>query len=131
VIVVDASALLEVLLRVSPAGDIVEDRVFAPDQAVHVPHLIDLEVTQVLRKRALNGLLTIPRCLRALEDLANLQLFRHPHDFLLSRVWELRDNISAYDAVYVALAEFLNAPLLTRDRRLANAPGHYARVDLI
>jgi len=131
VIVVDASALLEGLLRVSPAGDVVEKRIFEADQTVHVPHLLDLDVTQVLRRRALHGLMTVPRCRQALDDLTNLTLYRYPHDFLLPRVWELRDNVSAHDAIYVALAEYLGAPLLTRDRRLANAPGHAARIDLI
>jgi predicted nucleic acid-binding protein len=131
VIVLDTSALLEALLRVTAVGEIVEARMFEPTQTVHVPHLLDLEVTQVLRRRAQSGLMTISRCLQALDDLTNFQLYRYPHDFLLPRVWELRQNISAYDAVYVALAEYLGAPLLTRDRRLANAPGHYARIDLI
>ena len=130
-IVLDASALLEALLRVSPAGDVVEEQIFEQDQTVHVPHLLDLEITQVLRRRVLSGLITVPRCLRAFDDLANLTLYRYPHDFLLPRVWELRDNISAYDAVYIALAEYLAAPLLTRDRRLANAPGHSVQINLI
>ena len=130
-IVIDASALLDVLLRLSPAGNIVEERVFEVNQTVHVPHLLDLEVTQVLRKRALNGLMAVPRCLRALDDLTNLRLLRYPHDFLLSRVWELRNNVSAYDAIYVALAEYLGAPLLTRDRRMANASGHHAQIELV
>jgi predicted nucleic acid-binding protein len=131
VIVVDASALLEVLLQMTPVGDIVGERLFRPTQTVHVPYLLDLEVAQVLRRRALSGLMTASRCQVALGDLTTLDLFRHPHEFLLPRVWELRHNISAYDAVYVALAEYLDAPLLTRDRRLANAPGHYAQIDLI
>src|SRR5437762_2528893 len=67
----------------------------------------------------------------ALEDLVALPLSRYPHDFLMSRVWDLRANMSAYDAVYVALAEALDAPLLTRDRRLAKAPGHRARVEVV
>lgn len=75
--------------------------------------------------------MTVQRCLEALGDLADFGLIRYPHDFLLPRVWELRQNISAYDAVYVALAEYLGAPLLTRDRRLAAAPGHRARIDLV
>lgn len=130
-IVVDTSALFEALLPVSSAGELVEERMSEPNQTVHIPHLLDLEVVQVLRRRVNAGLMTAPRCLRALSDLASLQLFRHPHDFLLPRVWELRHNITAYDAVYIALAEYLGAPLLTRDHRLANAPGHYAQIDLI
>ena len=71
------------------------------------------------------------RCREALDELAGLALTRYPHDFLMLRVWDLRGNLSAYDAVYIALAEALDALLLTRDRRLANAPGHLARVELV
>jgi predicted nucleic acid-binding protein len=131
VIVVDTSALFEALLPVSPVGELVEKRLSEPNQTVHIPHLLDLEVIQVLRRRVNAGLMTAPRCLRALSDFASLRLFRHPHDFLLPRVWELRHNITAYDAIYIALAEYLGASLLTRDRRLASAPGHYARIDLV
>jgi len=65
----------------------------------------------------------------ALEDQEDISLRRYPHDFLLPRVWELRANLTAYDAVYVALAEALDAPLVTRDRRLA-AAGHRARIEM-
>jgi predicted nucleic acid-binding protein len=67
----------------------------------------------------------------ALDDLADFLLTRYPHDFLMPRIWELRDNPTAYDAAYVALAEALDAPLLTRDRKLAASPGHRARVELL
>jgi predicted nucleic acid-binding protein len=67
----------------------------------------------------------------ALADLADFPLHRYPHDFLLQHVWNLRNNFTAYDARYVALAEALDAPLLTRDKRLAASPGHHARIDLI
>ena len=67
----------------------------------------------------------------ALADLADFALRRHSHDFLLPRVWQLRDNLSAYDAVYIALAEVLDAPLLTRDRRMAAAAGHRARIEMV
>jgi predicted nucleic acid-binding protein len=112
-------------------ADAVKPRLSSSDGTVHVPHLIDLEVTQVLRRRTIGGLLVPSRGRMAIDDLLDLPLFRHQHDFLLPRIWELRDNISAYDAVYVALAEYLRAPLLTRDRRLANAPRHFARIDLL
>ena len=69
--------------------------------------------------------------MEALADLAELPLRRYPHHFLLPRVWDLRNNLTAYDAVYIALAEALDAPLLTRDRRLATAAGHHARVELV
>ena len=67
----------------------------------------------------------------ALADLADFPLHRYPHDVLLQRVWDLRNDFTAYDAMYVALAEALDAPLLTRDKRLAATPGHHARIDLI
>jgi predicted nucleic acid-binding protein len=131
VIVIDASALVEVLLEVTPAAGAVAERLSRWGDTIHAPHLLDLEVAQVLRRRAATRSLSPERCRDAFEDLGRLRMFRHPHNFLLSRVWELRDNLSAYDAMYVALAEFLNAPLLTRDRRMANAPGHHARIELV
>ena len=129
-IVVDASALLEVLLRTS-AAKVVEDRLFAPRQTLHAPHLLDVEVAQVIRRYAANGDIDGQRGRIALADLADLPLRRYPHDFLLPRIWELRNNLTACDAAYVALAEALDARLLTRDRRLATAAGHRARVELV
>ncbi len=129
-IVVDASAALEVLLR-TPAAASVERLLFAPGQTLHAPHLIDIEVAQVLRRYAIKGQLSAARCREALADLADLPLAKYPHDFLLARIWELRDNLTAYDAAYVALAEALDAPLLTRDRRLAFASGYRAHIELV
>jgi predicted nucleic acid-binding protein len=130
VIVVDASALLEALLR-TPAAAVVEKRLFYVAQTVHAPHLIDIEATHVLRRYAATGRIEPERCRVALTDLSDFPLRRYPHDVLLSRVWELRHNLTAYDAVYVALAEALDAPLLTRDRRLAASSGHRAQIDLV
>jgi predicted nucleic acid-binding protein len=93
--------------------------------------LLDLEVVQVVRRYAAAGEIDAERARAALVDLIELPLQRHPHHSLLSRVWDLRHNLTAYDAVYVALAEALNASLLTRDRRLAAAARVHARVDLI
>jgi predicted nucleic acid-binding protein len=129
-IVVDASALLEALLR-TPAARAVEKWLFRPRQTLHAPHLIDVEVAQVVRRYAANGEIDSERGRAALTDLADLPLRRYPHDFLLPRVWDLRNNLTAYDAVYLALAEALDAPLLTRDKRLATAAGHYARIELV
>lgn len=129
-IVVDASALLEALLR-TPAAAAVERRLFAARQTLHAPHLLDVEVAQVVRRYAAAGDLDAERGRAALADLADFPVRRYPHDFLLPRVWELRNNFTAYDAVYVALAEALGAPLLTRDRRLAAASGHQARIELV
>jgi predicted nucleic acid-binding protein len=129
-IVTDASALLEVLLR-TPAAAAVEERLFDPGQTLHAPHLIDIEVAQVLRRYAASGQIEPGRCRDAVTDLSDFPLHRYPHDVLVPRVWELRHNLTAYDAVYVALAEALDALLLTRDRRLAAAPGHRAQIDLV
>ncbi|HSU07227.1 MAG TPA: type II toxin-antitoxin system VapC family toxin [Acetobacteraceae bacterium] len=129
-IVVDASALLDVLLRTSSA-QAVEDRLFARQETLHVPHLLDVEVAQVLRRYSANGEIDQDRGRMALADLADFPLHRYPHDVLLPRVWELRNNLTAYDAVYVALAEALDAPLLTSDQRLATAAGHAARIELV
>jgi predicted nucleic acid-binding protein len=129
-IVVDASALIEVLLR-TPAAIAVEKRLFEPGRTLHAPHLLDVEVAQVVRRYAAKGEIDGERGRTALADLADFPLRRYPHDFLLPRVWDLRSNLTAYDAVYVALAEALDAPLLTRDHRLAAAAGHHARVELV
>ena len=129
-IVVDASALLEVLLR-TPAAKAVEDRLFTAHQTLHAPHLLDVEIAQVIRRYAATGEIDGERGREALADLADFPLRRYPHDFLLPRIWDLRDNLTAYDATYVALAEALDTPLLTRDRRLARAAGHKAQVELV
>lgn len=129
-IVVDASALLEVLLR-TPAAQTVEGRLFGDRETLHAPHLLDVEVAQVIRRYAASGEIDDERGGAALDNLTLFPMRRYPHDFLLPRVWELRNNLTAYDAVYVALAEALEAPLLTRDRRLAAAAGHRASIELV
>ena len=129
-IVVDASALLEVLLR-TKTGATIERRMFAPGETLHAPHLIDIETTQVLRRFVTRGAIDAKRAREAIQDIASLSLRRYGHVGLLPRVWEMRDNLSAYDAVYVALAEVLAAPLLTCDRRLAAAAGQRAQIELI
>ncbi|HVY14855.1 MAG TPA: type II toxin-antitoxin system VapC family toxin [Rhodopila sp.] len=121
-IVVDASAVLEVLLR-TPSAAAIEEHLFTAGQSLHAPHLVDVEVAQVLRRYAAGGMIDAARGDAALTDLADLPMQRYPHDMLLRRAWALRHNLTAYDAVYVALAEALGAPLLTRDRRLASAAG--------
>ena len=129
-IILDASALLEVLLR-TPAAAAVERRLFDSRQTLHAPHLLDVEVAQVVRRYAAAGEVDADRGREALTDLVDFPLRRYPHDFLVPRVWEFRNNLTAYDAVYIALAEALGAPLLTRDRRLAAASGHQAQVELV
>ncbi|MFI4948359.1 MAG: type II toxin-antitoxin system VapC family toxin [Alphaproteobacteria bacterium] len=129
-IVVDASALVEMLLRM-PAADQIERRLFDTGEALHAPHLLDIEITQVVRRFASRGDIGDEAGRAALADLAAFGIERHSHDVFLPRVWELRHNLTAYDAVYVALAETLPAPLLTRDRRLASAGGHRAQIELV
>jgi predicted nucleic acid-binding protein len=131
VIVVDASALLEVLLR-TPEANAVETRLFEqPRATLHAPHLLDVEVAQVLRRYAAAGEIDGARGQAALADLADFPIRRYSHEFLLARVWDLRSNFAAYDAVYVALAEALDAGLLTRDRKLAMAATRHVRVELV
>jgi len=130
VIVVDASALLEFLLQTS-RGARVEARLFREDDELHAPHLVDVEITQGLRRLVRTGEVASARAHEAIADLTDLDLHRHPHLDLLNRAWKLRDNISAYDAMYVALAEAMEASIVTCDGPLANAPGHRARIELI
>lgn len=129
-IVVDASAMLEVLLN-TPASPPIAERLFAERETLHAPHLIDVEVAQVLRRYAASGQIDATRGLQALRDLSEFPLARYPHDLFLGRIWDLRHSVTAYDAVYIALAEALPAPLLTRDRKLASATGHRAKVEVV
>lgn len=128
-IIVDASTLLEALLRTSSA-EAVEKRLFAAGETLHAPHLLDIEVTQVIRRHTIAGEVSEERGSAALADLIDFPIRRYPHGILLPRVWELRNTLTAYDAVYVALAEALDAPLLTRDRRLAAAARRHVRIEL-
>lgn len=126
-IVLDASAAIELLLA-TDAGMEVRALVEPIEVSLHAPHLIDVEVAQVLRRWALAGRLAPERARSALHDLADLDVTRYGHDALLPRIWELRANASAYDASYLALAEALGADLVTLDRALSAVPGVRARV---
>jgi predicted nucleic acid-binding protein len=129
-IVLDASVALEVVLCTG-VGHRLFLRLFERQDALQCPYLLDLEVLQVLRRKLLAGSLPLNDCERAVGNLAILPVTRHPHSDLLSRIWALRNNLTAYDAVYVALAEELGATLLTRDAKLASSSGHRARIELI
>lgn len=129
-IVLDASALLEFLLQ-TPLGARVEARLFREEDELHSPHLVDVEVTQGLRRLVRAGEVSAARAAEAIADLQALDLHRHPHVDLLPRAWKLRDNLTAYDAVYVVLAEALDAPIVTCDTPLAGTPGHRARIEAI
>jgi predicted nucleic acid-binding protein len=117
-IVVDASAILEVLLQ-TPAAMQVSTRVFAPGETLHAPHLLDIEIAHALRRYARSAVISSQRGREALADLADMPIYRYPHAVLFPRIWELRNVLTAYDAAYLALAEALDAPLITRDRALA------------
>jgi predicted nucleic acid-binding protein len=130
VIVLDASAVVEWLLQ-SRRGLRIAQRIFAAGQSSHAPHLLDVEVAQALRRSvALHGL-SASRAEEALEDFGNLRIYRYSHTPFLRRIWLLRENLTCYDALYVALAEALDATLLSCDTKLAAAPGHRARVEVI
>lgn len=129
-IVLDASAAVEFLLGTA-VGERVATRTRAEGETLHAPYLLDVEVAHALRRQVARGELPVERGREALEDLADLALERYPHAPLLGRMWELRSRLTAYDATYVALAEELDAPLVTRDARLARAGGHGARVQVI
>jgi predicted nucleic acid-binding protein len=129
VIVLDASAAIDWLLQTS-SGQRIERRIYSHNESLHAPHLLDLEVGQVLRRLVREGTVSAQRANQAIEDLIELRMARYPHFILLPRIWLLRHNLSAYDAAYVALAEKLGAPLLTRDGRLASASGHTASIEL-
>jgi len=131
--VIDASAAIEWVLQ-TPKGGEIEAWIFRKPgdwPRLHAPHLLDVEVAQVLRKHVAKGLVSEVRGQTALQDFLQIPLLRYPHDLLLPRVWELRKNLTAYDAVYVALAEALEMPLLTCDTNVAGAPGHRARVHVV
>jgi predicted nucleic acid-binding protein len=107
------------------------DRALEASERMHAPHLLDVEVAQVLRRLVRLKEVTVARAEQALDDLPKLVIERHEHQSLVGRVWQLRDSISAYDGVYVALAEALDAPLLTCDAKLAGAHGHHATIELV
>ncbi len=128
-IVLDASAAVDWLLQTA-AGRQVENRIFSRNESLHAPHLLDLEVAQVLRRLARQGVISNRRAEEAVRDLVDLRVNRYAHAVFLPRIWQLRQNLSAYDAAYVVLAEQLGATLVTRDQRLAAAAGHAATVEV-
>ena len=124
----DTSAVLDALVANPPAPGLVE-RLSGGD-GLEAPHLIDVELLHALRRLVRRGELSEERAADARTDLAEFALTRYPHQPLTDRIWELRDNLSAYDAAFVALAESLDAPLITCDAGLAAASGSRATVEL-
>lgn len=129
-IVIDASAMIELLLR-TPRAARIAARLATPRVTIHAPHLLDLEVLSALRALEARKVLATADATKAINDLLAAQLVRYPHDALLARTWALRGNLTAYDAAYVALAERLAAPLLTCDAQLAAAPGLRITIELV
>jgi predicted nucleic acid-binding protein len=129
VIVVDASVLATALGDDGVDGERVRSRLFG--ERASAPELVDLEVASVWRRAVRRGDVSDGRARQALADLAALPLVRAPHGPLMPRIWELRDNVTVYDAAYVALAEALDAPLLTADRKLARATGTLCEFELM
>ena len=128
-IVVDASVVVSALLVDRPEGEAAR-QALRSDPA-HAPHLLDVEVTSAVRRWVLDGRLGVEEARSSIRDLADLAITRHGHEPLLDRVLELRDAVSAYDGMYVALAELLGATMVTGDRRLSRAPGVRCPVSVI
>lgn len=129
-IVVDASVVVEILLQTRRGTALSGRLLVEEEQDLHAPHLIGVETVQALRRLQLEGQLEAARSEQAVADLFALGIERHPHELLLPRAWELRDNLTIYDGIYVALAELLEVPLLTCDARLARAPGIRTEVEV-
>ncbi len=130
-IVIDASAAVDLLLGIGPHSGKILRAIENHGTGMAAPHLLDTEVGQVLRHLVLQRVLTKGRALQAIEDLAALSIQRFAHGILLDRAFALHHNMTVYDALYVALAEALRAPLVTRDLALASVPGHRAKVVVI
>lgn len=125
--VADCSIIIR-LLASQPGDDLLRQRLA---RTIHAPALLDAEVSSVIRGLAITGSpkrITATRAADMLTDYAGLRIIRHPMQPLQARVFELRHNLTAYDAMYVALAETLGLPLLTDDTKLENAPGHHAEI---
>ena len=130
-IVLDASAVIDLLLGLPPHAAAVAGLLVAEAPQVFAPHLLDVEVAQVIRRRVRGGTLRPADAVEALRVLAALPIVRYPHLPFIERAFELRDNATMYDAVYLVLAEALGATLVTRDRALAAVPGAGARVQVL
>jgi predicted nucleic acid-binding protein len=129
-LVLDASAALAAFLGTGVNSAFIRVRIEAPGESLHAPHLLDVEMLHALRGLVLRGDVSRARSEEVREDFASLRWSRYSHVAFLDRIWELKDNLTAYDAAYVALAETLSAPLITTDARLARASGIRAEVEV-
>ncbi len=127
-VVVDTSLVVDILANIPNIAAAFENRGV---EVLHAPHALDVEFLNVLRKLWLHSRIGRQEGVRLIGRFERMLIVRHSHQTLLVRAWELRENVTAYDAMFVALAEHLNVPLLTRDRRLARSSGHTARIELI
>lgn len=125
-LVIDTSAVLAALAGADPPGLVPR---LAGDGDLHAPHLLDTELLHALRRLVAHGALSPDRAADLRTDFAELAVSRYPHEPLNDRVWDLRANLTAYDATFVALAEALGVPLVTCDARLTGAPGHEATIE--
>ena len=128
-IIIDASLAIDIALA-TPEGRVLQKRVRAEERPLGAPELIDLEVLQVFRRQVRRGEMKTAQAEAALGIFNALPVERFGHRILSDRIWALRDNLTAYDAAYFALAELLDAQLWTRDAKFRDAPGHLARVQI-
>jgi len=131
VIVLDASALVDLLLRTEGTGPLVEERVGRPGESLHCPHLVDAEALSAIRRRRLRGFLSDRRAGEAVNDLSSLRLDRYSLWPLLERVWNFHENLTPFDAAYLVLAEALRCPVVTTDPKQKNPRGMNVVIELI
>ena len=129
-IVVDASVVADALAEPTAAGEHARARI-EQERDLHAPHLLDLEVTNTFRRRVRAGKLDAEQAAMAMEDLLLLRISRYPHGPMLPRIWELRENVTPYDASYVALAEQLECVFVTGDARLAKVHSVHCRIEVL
>ena len=129
-IVIDASAEVAILLNIGQDVERIRSRIARPGETLHVPHLFEIEILHALRSLTLRGTVPSERARLALDRLRDTRFVRYPHTALMERMWALRENLTAYDAAYIALAEALDAPLVTTDARLARVSGVRAAIEV-
>lgn len=129
-IIIDASLALDIAIA-TPAGADLRDRLSDDRRALAAPEVIELEVLQTLRRLTRGGHLELSRAAEAIRIFTALEIERFSHRPIGPRIWALRENLTAYDAAYFALAELLDAPLWTRDGKFRSVPGHGVRIEVL